>query len=133
MPPSPVVVLVPMAVAARPMASLALAPSAPKLMPAMVMGILSSIGFLAKRVPRCHISGAFLAIALQGIARDGGAKENEIVEGGQLALGAIAADFIEALIRGAMDLRQDVGREAVRRTQAPGIDGHLWSLLDPQR
>ena len=51
MPPSPVVVLVPIAVAARPMASLALAPSAPKLMPAMVMGIFSSIGFLAKRVP----------------------------------------------------------------------------------
>ena len=38
-------------VAPRPSASLACADSAPKLMPAMVIGILSSIGFLAKRVP----------------------------------------------------------------------------------
>ena len=52
MPPSPVVVLVPISVAARPSASLALALSDPKLMPAMVTGISSSIGFLAKRVPR---------------------------------------------------------------------------------
>ena len=51
MPPSPVVVLVPMAVAARPSASLACDPSAPKLMPAMVIGIASSIGLSAKRVP----------------------------------------------------------------------------------
>ncbi len=80
-----------------------------------------------------HIGGAFLAIAFQGIARDGGAEEDEIVEGGQLALGAVAADFIEALIGGAVDLRQDMGRKAVRRTQAPGIDGHLWLLLDPRR
>ncbi len=51
MPPSPVVVLVPIVVAARPSASLAWAPSAPKLMPAIVIGIASSIGFSAKRVP----------------------------------------------------------------------------------
>ena len=51
MPPSPVVVLVPICVAPRPSASLALPDSAPKLMPAMVTGILSWIGFLAKRVP----------------------------------------------------------------------------------
>ncbi len=52
MPPSPVVVLVPAAEAPCPSARLALALSAPKLMPAMVIGILSSSGFLAKRVPR---------------------------------------------------------------------------------
>ena len=51
MPPSPVVVEVPTAVAARPSASFTLADSAPKLMPAMVMGMSSSIGFVAKRVP----------------------------------------------------------------------------------
>src|SRR5262249_60561352 len=51
MPPSPVVVEVPVAVAARPMASLARADRAPKLIPAMVMGISSSTGFLAWRVP----------------------------------------------------------------------------------
>ena len=45
------VVLVPMAVAARPSASLAWAPSAPKLMPAMVIGIASWIGLDANRVP----------------------------------------------------------------------------------
>ena len=38
--------------APRPMASLARAPSAPKLMPAIVIGISSSTGFLANRVPR---------------------------------------------------------------------------------
>ena len=51
MPPSPVVVLVPMALAPRPRARLALALSAPKLMPAIVTGILSSTGFDAKRAP----------------------------------------------------------------------------------
>ena len=47
MPPSPVVVEVPTAEAPRPSASLAGADSEPKLMPAMVIGILSVIGFLA--------------------------------------------------------------------------------------
>ena len=51
MPPSPVVVDVPISVAARPSASFTLADSAPKLMPAMVIGMASSIGLLAKRVP----------------------------------------------------------------------------------
>ena len=51
MPPSPVVVEVPMADAPRPSASLAGPESAPKLMPAMVTGISDAIGFLAKRVP----------------------------------------------------------------------------------
>ena len=51
MPPSPVVVDVPIAVAARPSASFTLADSAPKLMPAIVIGMSSSIGFFAKRVP----------------------------------------------------------------------------------
>ena len=51
MPPSPVVVLVPIALAPRPSARLALAPSAPKLMPAMVMGMSSFTGLEAKRSP----------------------------------------------------------------------------------
>ena len=50
-PPSPVVVDVPAAVAPRPSASLAGPDSAPKLMPAMVIGISRWIGFFAKRVP----------------------------------------------------------------------------------
>ena len=55
MPPSPVVVLVPAALAPRPSARLALAPIAPKLMPAIVIGIFSSIGFFANRVPKVTI------------------------------------------------------------------------------
>ena len=51
MPPSPVVVDVPTAVAARPRASLACADRAPKLIPAIVIGIASSSGLLAHRVP----------------------------------------------------------------------------------
>ena len=51
MPPSPVVVDVPASVAPRPSASFACAESEPKLMPAIVTGILRWIGFLAKRVP----------------------------------------------------------------------------------
>ena len=52
MPPSPVVVEVPISVAPRPSASFAGADSAPKLMPAIVIGIFSSSGFFANRVPR---------------------------------------------------------------------------------
>ena len=51
MPPSPVVVDVPHALAPRPSASLAFALSAPKLMPAIVMGMSSRSGRSAKRVP----------------------------------------------------------------------------------
>ena len=51
MPPSPVVVEVPASVAARPSASLTRADSEPKLMPATVIGMASSMGLEAKRVP----------------------------------------------------------------------------------
>jgi hypothetical protein len=51
MPPSPVVVDVPTSLAPRPSASFAGAESAPKLIPAMVIGIFSSSGLDAKRVP----------------------------------------------------------------------------------
>ena len=51
MPPSPVVVEVPTAVAARPSASLAWPDSAPKLIPAIVIGMSSTSGFDACREP----------------------------------------------------------------------------------
>ena len=51
MPPSPVVVEVPTSLAPRPSASFAGADSAPKLIPAIVIGILSSSGCFANRVP----------------------------------------------------------------------------------
>jgi hypothetical protein len=50
-PPSPVVVDVPASLAPRPRASLALPDSAPKLMPAIVIGMSRWIGSRAKRVP----------------------------------------------------------------------------------
>ena len=74
------------------------------------------------------VGGAFLAIALEGIAGDRGAEEEQIVEGRQLALGAEAADLIEALIGGAVDLRQDMGRESGGGALPPGIDAHEWLL-----
>ena len=51
MPPSPVVVAVPIAVAPRPSASFAGADSAPKLIPAIVIGMSSASGFDACRSP----------------------------------------------------------------------------------
>ncbi len=51
MPPSPVVVDVPTAVAPRPSASLAAPDSAPKLMPAIVIGMSRRTGSRAYRVP----------------------------------------------------------------------------------
>ena len=51
MPPSPVVVDVPLILAPRPKASFAGPDSAPKLIPAIVIGISSSKGFFACRVP----------------------------------------------------------------------------------
>jgi hypothetical protein len=51
MPPSPVVVEVPTALAPRPSASFAGPDSAPKLMPAIVTGIFSWSGVFANRVP----------------------------------------------------------------------------------
>ena len=85
MPPSPVVVEVPTAVAARPRASLAWADRAPKLMPAMVIGMSSSIG-LAPVAGAEHGPGlAALPVALQRVTRGGRGQEDQVVEGGQLA------------------------------------------------
>ena len=72
------------------------AESEPKLMPAMVIGILSVIGFLAKRVPSVDVGAALLAIAFERIAADRGAEKQQIVEMRQLALGAEAADVVDA-------------------------------------
>ena len=51
MPPSPVVVEVPTALAPRPSASFAGPDSAPKLIPAIVIGMSRWSGFLAWRAP----------------------------------------------------------------------------------
>ena len=83
---------------------------------------------LGEAGPEPDIGGAFLAIALEGIARDRGAEKKQVVEGRQLALRAEAADLIEALIGGTVDLRQDMGRESGGGALPPGIDAHEWLL-----
>ena len=103
MPPSPVVVDVPAIEAPRPSASLAGAESEPKLMPAMVIGIFSVIGFLRVARAERDVGAAFLAIAFERIAADRSAEKQEIVEMRQLALGAEAADVIDAGRGRAMD------------------------------
>ena len=80
MPPSPVVVLVPTALAPRPSASLAGADSAPKLIPAIVIGIFRWSGLLGVAVAEHHVGVAALAVALERVARHAGAEEQQVVE-----------------------------------------------------
>ena len=74
------------------------------------------------------IGAAFLAIAFERIARDRGAEEQEIVEMRQLALGAGAADVIDAGGRGAADFRQRVVVEG-RRLARHGAG--CWGPWEP--
>ncbi len=108
MPPSPVVVEVPTAVAARPSASFTFADSAPKLMPAMVMGMASSIGFAGVARAEHGARGALLAVALERIARQRGAQEHQVVEVRDVALGAQAADLVQPGRGRALDVVDDV-------------------------
>ena len=113
MPPSPVVVDVPTSVAARPRASLADAESAPKLMPAMVIGISSSDG--PAGVPgaeRCCRVAAF-AVALERVAADRCGQEHQVVEGREFAPGPEAADRVVTAVGHLVDAGDDLGREAV--------------------
>ncbi len=105
MPPSPVVVEVPAIAAPRPSASLACADSEPKLMPAIVIGIFSSIGFLANRVPSMTFVAALLAIAFERIAANRRAEKQQVVEMRNLALRAAAANVVDAGRGGAPDFR----------------------------
>ena len=63
---------------------------------------------------------AALAIALERIARDARAEQQQVVEVGEAALGAEAADVVDALARGALDLVDDLAAEERRLAQ-----GHL--------
>ena len=99
MPPSPVVVEVPNSVAARPSASLTLAESAPKLMPAMVIGIAELDRLLREARAEHRLGRALLAIAFQRIARQRRAEEHQVVEMRQAAFGAQAADLVQARAR----------------------------------
>ncbi len=112
MPPSPVVVDVPHCVAAVPSASLTLAESAPKLIPATVIGISISIGRLANRVPSTVLVDALLAIALERIPRDRRGQKDQIVEGRDAAFGAQAADVVKARLGRLMNVGEHVAVEA---------------------
>ena len=120
MPPSPVVVEVPTSVAPRPSASLAGAESAPKLMPAIVIGIFE-LDRLGREARAEHdVGGAALAIALQRVARHARAEEQQVVEVGQRALGAEAADVVDALAA-ARWISAIVLRSNVRLAQTPRL------------
>ena len=96
MPPSPVVVEVPASVGAAAQRFLGVPEREPKLMPAMVIGIFSSSGFLAKRVAQHHVGIAAFPVALQRIARHRGAEKQQIVEMWEPAFGAEPPDIVEA-------------------------------------
>ena len=69
-----------------------------------------------------HVGRAFLAIAFERIAADRGAEEQEIVEMRDLALGAEAANVVDAGRRGAVNLRDRMlveGRRIARRRVDP--------------
>ena len=82
-----------------------------------------SIGLFAKRAPSTTSVAAFLAVALQRIARHRGAEEQQIVEMRQLALGAAAANVVDAGRRGAPDFATSVASKvADLRGGSAGVD-----------
>ena len=121
MPPSPVVVVVPdrRRRAAERLLRVG-ADSAPKLMPAMVIGIFELDRLLREARAEHDVGRAFLAIAFERIARQRRAEEHQIVEVRHLALGAEAADLVEPVMRhgGCRDRILVEGRGAARRRMA---------------
>ena len=71
-----------------------------------------------------HAGVAALAIAFQRVARHRCAKEQEVVEARQMALGAETADLVDALVGGAVDFGQHVVREGGGRAQRAAVDAH---------
>src|SRR5262249_58247024 len=82
---------------------------------------------------RLHV--ALLPVALEWVPGQRGGQEQQVVEGGQVTLGAPAADFVMALGRGSLDLGDDLGREQaaapvrVQRQVIPGaVHQYFWSF-----
>jgi hypothetical protein len=65
-----------------------------------------------------------LPVALERVAGDARAEQEQVVEVGQRALRAEAADFVDALARCALDLGDDGAVEEGGLTQVPGARGH---------
>ncbi len=106
------------------------ADSAPKLMPAMVIGIFSSIGFFAKRVPSVTLGvAASRGSPPAGSATCDAPRNSRSSKCGHLALGAETADVVDALARGALDLRDHVAAETspIRAGGLLEFCGHSWS------
>jgi hypothetical protein len=78
-------------------------------------------GALRKACPEDDVGRAALAVALERVARDRRAEKEQVVEVRQRALGAEAADVIDALARGALDRVDRVAIEdrALAQTGAP--------------
>jgi hypothetical protein len=71
--------------------------------------------------PERDVRVAALAVALERIARDARAEEEEVVEVRDAALRPEAADVVDALARGALDLGDDRAVEEVRLAQVPRV------------
>ncbi len=91
-------------------------------------GYLEVHRLLGEALAEHHVGGAALAIALERIAAHGGAEEQEIVEMRHLALGAEAADVVDARRRRTMDLGDGVlvegGRGTRRRMHPAAFRAH---------
>ena len=80
--------------------------------------------------PQHDVGAALLTIAFERIARDRCAEKQQVVEMRKLALGAAAADIVDAGRRGALDLRNRVAVERRRKPRlgSDGRHGHEFSL-----
>src|SRR5439155_3731263 len=74
---------------------------------------------LGEAGPQDDVGAAALAVALERVSRDAGAEEEQVVEVRQAPLGAEAADVVDPLARGALNLRDHVAIEEVRLAQVP--------------
>jgi hypothetical protein len=85
---------------------------------------------LRKACPEDDVGRAALAVALERVARDRRAEEEQVVEVRQAPLRPEAADVVDPLGRGALDLRDRRTVEEVRLAEVPGprLDRHQYAL-----
>ena len=131
MPPSPVVVLVPIWRGAAAQRFLGVAGQRAEAHAGDGDGDLEMDRLLGEAGAEHHVGAAFLAIAFERIARDRGAEEQQVVEVRHPALGAGAADVIDAGLRGAMDLGD--GMRDRRSTTSAAACRRAWSSSNCSR
>jgi len=91
-------------------------------------GNLQLDGFFREAGAQGDVGIAAFPIAFQGIARDRGAEQGQIVEGGDRALAAEAADLVDAGIGGPLNFGDDLQRKGRRGPERARIDGHALIL-----